>query len=48
MIDKSYDELKALELKPFQELIDDGVEMVMTAHTIYPQIESETYISKKD
>ena len=48
IIDKSYDELKALELKPFQELIDDGVEMVMTAHTIYPQIESETYISKKD
>ena len=44
-IDKSYDELKACELVPFQTAVDNGAEMIMTAHIQYPQIEKETYIS---
>ena len=46
-VDKSYDELKALELKPFQACIDAGAEAVMTAHIQYPQLEKETYTSIK-
>ena len=48
LINKSYDEIKKLELLPFQTGVDDGVDMIMTAHIQYPQIEKETYISKKD
>lgn len=48
IVEKVYDDLKAEELKPFQDLIHHGVEMIMTAHIIYPNIETETYISKKD
>ena len=44
-IDRSYDELKAVELVPFQAAIDAGADMVMTAHIEYPQIEKETYVS---
>ena len=44
-IDKTYDELKACELVPFRAAIDNGAEMIMTAHIQYPQIEKETYIS---
>lgn len=47
MIDKSYDEIKSLELIPFKAGIDKGAEMIMTAHIVYPQIESTKYISKK-
>ena len=47
-IDKSYDEIKKLELLPFSNLVNSGAEMIMTAHIQYPQIEKETYISKKD
>ncbi len=45
MIDRSYDELKQCELIPFQAAMDSGIEMVMTAHIQYPQIEKETYTS---
>ena len=45
LIDRSYDELKAVELVPFQAAIDAGADMVMTAHIQYPQIEKETYTS---
>ncbi|MBQ5945458.1 hypothetical protein IJS64_02535 [bacterium] len=48
MVEKTYDELKNTELAPFQHLIKHGIEMIMTAHIIYPNIENETYISKKD
>ncbi len=44
-IDKSYEELKEFELIPFKEAIDNGVDMIMTAHIQYPQIEKEKYIS---
>ena len=47
-INKTYDELKQNELIPFQACIDAGSQMIMTAHIQYPQIETETYISKKD
>lgn len=44
-INRSYDELKAVELVPFQAAINAGADMVMTAHIEYPQIEKETYVS---
>ena len=46
LIDKSYDELKQNELIPFQACIDAGSQMIMTAHIVYPQIETGTYVSK--
>lgn len=47
-VNKSYDDLKALELVPFQAAMDNGVDMVMTAHIQYPQIEKDQVVSKKD
>lgn len=44
-IDRSYDELKAIELSPFQAAIDAGADAVMTAHIVYPQIETGAHIS---
>ena len=44
-VDKTYEELKAFELIPFQASIDAGVDMVMTAHIVYPKVETGTYIS---
>ena len=41
---KSYDELKKLELVPYEECLD-SVDMLMTAHIQYPNIEDETYLS---
>ncbi|WP_426350227.1 glycoside hydrolase family 3 N-terminal domain-containing protein [Alloiococcus sp. CFN-8] len=48
VVDKSYEELASLELIPFQAAVDNGVDMVMTAHIAYPQIEGDKVISKKD
>lgn len=45
VIDRTYEELKARELIPFQAAIDAGTDMIMTAHIQYPQIEKGTYIS---
>ena len=42
------EELKACELIPFQAGIEAGADMIMTAHIQYPNIETETYISKLD
>lgn len=47
IVEKTYDELKNTELKPFQDLIDD-TEMIMTAHIQYPNIDTEAYVSKND
>ncbi|MCR5403167.1 MAG: hypothetical protein K6E91_05010 [Butyrivibrio sp.] len=44
-IHSTYDELKSFELIPFQKLIDAGVDMIMTAHIQYPEIETQTYKS---
>ncbi|MBQ4363588.1 MAG: glycoside hydrolase family 3 C-terminal domain-containing protein, partial [Oscillospiraceae bacterium] len=45
MIDRSYEELKECELIPFQAAMDCGIDMIMTAHIQYPQIEKNTYKS---
>ena len=45
-ISKTYDQLKACELLPFQACIDAGAEAIMTAHIQYPLIETGTYVSK--
>ncbi len=45
-INKSYEELQQNELIPFQACIDAGSQMIMTAHIVYPQIETGTYTSK--
>ena len=44
LIDKSYDELKELELVPYQSVLSCA-DMVMTAHIQFPQIEKNTYTS---
>lgn len=45
VVDKSYAELKNLELVPFKKLAREGTDMIMTAHIQYPQIETGTYTS---
>ncbi|PAD36693.1 glycoside hydrolase family 3 protein [Terribacillus saccharophilus] len=42
------DRLQAVELLPFQNAIDEGVDMIMTAHVQFPAFDDTTYISKKD
>ena len=44
-IQSSYEELQKTELVPFQQAIDAGADMIMTAHIQYPQIETGTYTS---
>lgn len=48
MVDKSIEELRETELKPFKIAIENGIDMIMTAHIQFPQIENDTFISKKD
>lgn len=48
VVDKSYEEVEKLELVPFKKAADEGVDMIMTAHISYPQLEKDTVISKKD
>ncbi|RGO08120.1 beta-hexosaminidase [Thomasclavelia spiroformis] len=48
LVDKSYEELSKLELIPFQAAVDNGVDMLMTAHIQYPQIEKDTVKSIAD
>lgn len=45
LIDKTYDELKKLELIPYAAVAKKS-DFVMTAHIQYPKIETGTYISK--
>ena len=47
IVDKSLEELLSCELIPFQTAIDNGVEMIMTAHILYPQLERDTILSSK-
>ena len=46
--DFSLEELKACDLIPFQAGIDQGTDMIMTAHIQFPQIEKGTYTSIQD
>ena len=48
VVDKSYEEVEKLELVPFKKAADEGVDMIMTAHISYPELEKDTVISKKD
>ncbi|WP_215143113.1 glycoside hydrolase family 3 protein [Exiguobacterium qingdaonense] len=47
IVDKSLDELRGLELLPFQRAITRGVDMIMTAHIGMPQIEDEVVESDR-
>ena len=47
-IEKTYEELKKNELISFKKCIENGAEMVMTAHIQYPKIEKGTYTSIED
>ncbi|WLD91927.1 beta-N-acetylhexosaminidase [Alkalihalobacillus sp. AL-G] len=44
----SIEELRNSELKPFQAMIDEDVQGVMTAHITFPNIETTQLASKKD
>lgn len=48
LINKTKDELEALEFVPFRAAIENGVDMVMTAHIQYPKVETTTVTSAKD
>lgn len=39
-VNKSLDELESLELLPFQQAIQEGVDVVMIAHILLPQLDS--------
>ena len=47
LVDKSLAELEKLELLPFKKAMDAGVDLLMTAHIQYPQIEKDQVVSKK-
>jgi len=47
LIESTLAELEANELIPFAECIKSGADIVMAAHIQFPQIETETYISKE-
>lgn len=40
-VDKSWPELRATDLAPFQAAVDAGVDMIMTSHILYPQIDPD-------
>ena len=40
-IEKTYEQIKDMELVPFKAVIDDGAEMIMTAHITFPEIDDE-------
>ena len=40
-VEKTYDEIKEVELVPFAAAIEDGAEMIMTAHITYPLLDDE-------
>ncbi|MBG9978257.1 glycoside hydrolase family 3 protein [Ruoffia tabacinasalis] len=48
LVDKSLEELEANELIPFKAAMDQNVDMIMTAHIQFPQLESETKVSEED
>ena len=47
VVDKSKEELMNNELKPYQVAIDQGIEMIMTAHILYPQLDNTKVHSDK-
>lgn len=47
VVDKSLEQLRSCELLPYEILIDQGIDMIMTAHILYPQLEQERILSEK-
>lgn len=47
LVDKSLQELRESDLIPFATAVDRGVDMVMTAHILYPQLETGSEYSNK-
>ncbi|WP_412857685.1 glycoside hydrolase family 3 protein [Bacillus sp. 179-C3.3 HS] len=48
LVEHDINRLKEVELYPFQQAINAGADMVMTAHVQFPAIDDTTYQSKKD
>lgn len=46
-VDKSLEELLTCELVPYKALINQGVDMIMTAHILYPKLEKDMLYSFK-
>src|SRR5699024_7850694 len=40
-VDKSIEDLKKMELLPFQAAMDQDIDMIMTAHMMFPQIDDQ-------
>ncbi|MEE0082359.1 MAG: glycoside hydrolase family 3 protein [Catenibacterium mitsuokai] len=47
IVNKSKSELLNNELKPYKIAINQGIEMIMTAHILYPQLDNTTVVSEK-
>lgn len=47
IVDKSYSEVRQTELKPYESVIDQGIDMIMTAHILYPQLDNTKVLSTK-
>lgn len=47
VVDKPLSVLKENELKPYETAINKGVDMVMTAHILYPGLENDKIVSAK-
>ena len=47
VVDKSLEVLQQCELAPYDLVIGQGVDMIMTAHILYPQLERDTILSGK-
>ena len=45
---KTLGELEELELLPFKSMIESGVDMIMTAHIEFPNIDPSTFTSRKN
>lgn len=46
-VDKTKEELMNNELKPYKVAIDQGIEMIMSAHILYPQLDNQKVLSNK-
>lgn len=46
-VNKSLSTLQSCELKPYEVAIKQGIEMIMTAHILYPQLEKNKIVSQK-
>lgn len=47
VVNKSLYELSRCELVPFQSVIDNGIDMIMTAHILYPLVDNTKVRSEK-